>query len=170
MCSQIKHVLDVSVMRSVGWSLGGVTTGKQCAWSGHSWAEHFLQEMTFQLRPKRGAKELLVSLSYQTPVFPKLEKSKFFVYPLCPSSVTQLCPPLCNPMDCSTPGFSVHHQHPKLAQIHVHWVGDVIQPSHPLSSPSPLAFNLSQHQGSFQWVSSLHPVAKVLECQHQSFQ
>ena len=67
------------------------------------------------------------------------------------------------PMYCSTPGFPVHHQLPELAQTHVHWVGDAIQPSHPLSSPSPPTFNLSQHQGLFQWVSSSHQVAKVLE-------
>ena len=63
------------------------------------------------------------------------------------SSVTKSCPTLCNPMDCSTPGFPVHHQLLELAQTHVHWVSDAIQPSHPLSSPSPPAFNLSQHQG-----------------------
>ena len=86
------------------------------------------------------------------------------------SSVAQLCPTLCNPMDCSTPGFPVHYQLLELAQTHVHWVGDAVQPSHPLLSPSPPAFNLSQHQGLFQWVSSSHQVAKVLELQHQSFQ
>ena len=69
---------------------------------------------------------------------------------------------LCNPMDCSTPGSPVHHQLPELAQTHVHWVSDAIQPSHPLSSPFPPAFNLSQHQGLFQWKSSLQQVAKVL--------
>jgi len=67
------------------------------------------------------------------------------------SSVTQSCLTLCNPIDCSTPSFLVHHQHPELTQTHVHRVGDAIQPSHPLSSPSPPAFNLSQHQeGLFQ--------------------
>ena len=66
------------------------------------------------------------------------------------SAVAHSCPTLCNPMDDSMPGFPVHHQHPDLAQIHVHRVGDAIQPSHPLSSPSPPAFNLSQHQGLFQ--------------------
>ena len=66
------------------------------------------------------------------------------------SSVTQSCPALCDPMDCSTPGFPVHHQLLKLAQTHVHRVSDVIQPSHPLSSPSPPAFSLSHHQGLFQ--------------------
>ena len=86
--------------------------------------------------------------------------------------VTQSCPTLCDPMDCSTPGFSVLHHLPELGQTHAHWVSDAIQPSRPLSSPSPPAFNLSQHQGLFQWVSSLHQVAKVLEfqLQHQSFQ
>ena len=88
------------------------------------------------------------------------------------SLVTQLCPTLCDPMDCSTPGLPVHHQLPEFTQTHVHRVGDAIQPSHPLSSPSLSAFNLSQHQDLFQWVSSSHQVAKVLEfqLQHQSFQ
>ena len=81
------------------------------------------------------------------------------------STVTQSCLTLCDPMDCSTPGFSVHHQFLELAQTHVHWVGDAIQPYHPLSSPSPPAFNLSQHQGLFHWVSSSHQMAKVLELQ-----
>ena len=63
------------------------------------------------------------------------------------------CPTLCDPMDCSTPGFPIHHQLLELAQTQVHWVGYAIQPSHPLSSPSPTAFNLSQHQGLFKWVS-----------------
>ena len=67
---------------------------------------------------------------------------------------------LCDPMNHSTPGLPVHHQLPEFAQTHVHWVGDAIQPSHPLSSPSLPAPNPSQHQGLFQWVSSLHEVAK----------
>ena len=88
------------------------------------------------------------------------------------SSVTQLCLTLCDPMDCSTPALSVCHQLPEFTQIHVHWVDDAIQPAHPLLSPSPPTFNLSQHQGLFKWVSSLHQVAKILEfqLQHQSFQ
>ena len=87
-------------------------------------------------------------------------------------SVAQLCPTLCNSMDCSMPGFLVHHQLPELAQTYVHWVDDVIQPSPLLSSHSPLTFNLSQHQGLFQWVSSSHQVTKILEfqLQRQSFQ
>ena len=66
-------------------------------------------------------------------------------------------------MDCSTPGLSVHHQLLEFTQTHIHWVGDAIQPSHPLSSPFPSTFNLSQHQSLFKWVSSSHQVAKVLE-------
>ena len=77
--------------------------------------------------------------------------------------VAQSCPTLCNPMDCSTPGFPVLHHLPEIAQTHVHWDSDSIQPSHPLLPPSPLAFNFSQHQGLFQWISSLHQVARVLE-------
>ena len=87
------------------------------------------------------------------------------------SSFAQSCLTLCNPMDCSTPGLPVHHQLPEFTQAHAHWVSDATQPSHPLSSPFTPAFNLSQHQGLFQWVGSLHQVAKVLEfqLQHQFF-
>ena len=88
-----------------------------------------------------------------------------FRYSVRLGSVPQSCPTLCNPMDCSMPGLPVHHQLPEFTQIHVHWVGDAIQPSHPLSTPSPPTFNLSQHQGLFKWVSSAYQVAKVLELQ-----
>ena len=94
------------------------------------------------------------------------------LFSLLVNSVTQLCLTLSDPMDCRTPVFPVHHQLPELTQTHAHWVGDAIQPSHPLSTPSPPVFNLSQHQGLFQWVSTSHQVARVLELQlqHQSFQ
>ena len=83
---------------------------------------------------------------------------RWVLLPLAPpgkliNSVAQSCPTLCNPIDYSTPGFPVLHQLLELAQTHVHWVGDAIQQSHPLSYPSPPAFNLSQHQGLFHWVS-----------------
>ena len=81
------------------------------------------------------------------------------------SSVAQLCPTLFDPMNRSTPGLPVHHQLPEFTQTHVLRVSDAIQPSHPLSSPSPPAPNPSQHQGLFQWVNSSHEVAKVLEFQ-----
>ena len=89
----------------------------------------------------------------------------------CCCSVTKSCPTLCDSMDCSMPGFPVHCL-PELAQTHVHWVNDTIQPSHPLLPPSAPALNISQHKGLFQWVCSSHHVARVLEIQlqHQSFQ
>ena len=103
--------------------------------------------------------------SYHGTGSPKVSSVQF-------SSVAQSYPTLCDPMNCSTPGLPVHHQLPESTQTHVHWVSDAIQPSHPLLSPSHPALKLSQHQGLFQWVSSSHQVAKVLEfqLQHQSFQ
>ena len=78
----------------------------------------------------------------------------------CCCSVAKLCLTLCNPMDCSTPGFTVLHYLLEFAQFHVHWVSDAIQPSHSLLPLSPPVLNLSQNQGLFQWVSSLHQVSK----------
>ena len=92
-------------------------------------------------------------------------------FPMDVFSSVQSCPTLCDPMSHSMLGLPVHHQLPESTQIHVYWVSDAIQPSHPLLSPSPPAPNPSQHQGLFQWVNSSHEVAKVLEFQpqHQSF-
>ena len=88
------------------------------------------------------------------------------------SSVAQSCPTLCDPVNHSTPGLPVYHRLLEFTQTHAHRVGDAIQPSHPLSSPSPPALNPSQHQGLFQRVNSSHEVAKGLEfqLQHRSFQ
>ena len=96
----------------------------------------------------------------------KIQSWVLGTFGFCCYSVTKPCLTLCNPMDCSTPGLSVHHQVLELTQTHVHRVRDAI------SSPSPPAFSLSQNQGLFQWVSSSHQEAKVLELQfqHQSFQ
>ena len=107
----------------------------------------------------------------KTSMINKLRRGKGYIRLVQFSSIVQLCPTLCNPMNHSTPGLPVHHQLPESTQTHVHWISDAIQPSHPRLSPSP-AFNLSQHHGLFQWVSSSHQVAKVLEfqLQHQSFQ
>ena len=106
--------------------------------------------------------------------FELIQQVTYLDWPLLPqfSSVAQSCPTLCDPMNCSTPGLPAHHQLLEFTQTHVHRVGDAIQPSHPLLSPSPPAPNPSQHQGLFQWVNSLHEVAEVLEfqLQHQSFQ
>ena len=128
------------------------------------------------LRPGRGRMESRLS-HYKDCVAKSVSISlsrAWYVYLLVHqfSSVAQSCPTPCDPMNCSTPGLPVHHQLLEFTQTHVRWVSDTIQPSHPLSSPSPPALNLSQYQGLFQWVSSSHQVAKVLEFQfqHQSFQ
>ena len=96
-----------------------------------------------------------------------MHSSSFFLSSVQFSSVTQSCLTLCDPMNRSTPGLPVHHQLPEFTQTHAHRVSDAIQPSHPLSSPSPPAPDPSQHQGLFQWVNSSHEVAKVLEFQLQ---
>ena len=90
---------------------------------------------------------------------------------ICCCSLIQLCPTLCNPVDCSTPGLPIPQHLLELAQVHVHGVSDAIQPSYPLS-PSSSAVSFSQHEGLFQWVSCLHQVAKLLELQlqHHFFQ
>ena len=90
----------------------------------------------------------------------------------CCCSVNKSCPTPCDPMNCSTPGFSLLHYLPEIAQTYVHWVSDAIHPSRSLSPPFPLVLNLFQHQGLFQWAHSLHQVAKVLELklQHQCLQ
>ena len=98
------------------------------------------------------------------PASGSFPKSQFFTS-VWFSAVTQSCLTLCDPMDCNTPDFTVNDQLPEFTQTHVHWVGDAIQASHPLSSPSPPAFNLSQHQGLFQWVTYSYQVAKALEFQ-----
>ena len=111
-----------------------------------------------------------LKLSYEVMGGATEPHSKFLIASCC--IVAQSCPTLCDPMDCSMPGLPVLHYVPEFAQTHVHWINDAIQPSYPLSSPSPPAFNLSQHQGLLQWVNSSHQVAKVLELQfqNQSFQ
>ena len=120
----------------------------------------------------------IMSSDISLPVNYKLESlycitiSVFVVLSFQFSSVAQSCPTLCEPMDYNTLGLPVHHQLPELAESHAHQVSDAIQPSHPLSFPSLPAFSHSQHQGLFQWVSSSHQMAKVLEfqLQHQAFQ
>ena len=117
-------------------------------------------------------KSRIILTMTSSPIFDKRDNLNSAFSSVQFNSVPQSCPTLCNLMDCSTPGLSVYHQLLEFTQTHVHWISDAIQPSHPLSSPSPPTFNLSQHQGLFKWVSSSHQVAKVLEfqLQHQSFQ
>ena len=108
----------------------------------------------------------LKQLSRHTRKIQKLaNKTMFYFSSVQFSSVSQSCPTLCDPMNCITPGLPVHHQIQNFTQINVHRVGYTIQPSHPLSFPSPPALNPSQHQSLFQWVNSSHEVGKVLEFQ-----
>ena len=89
-----------------------------------------------------------------------MTRGKYDIQSVQFSSVFQSCQTLCDSMNLSTPGLPVHHQLSEFTQIHVHWAGDAIQLSHPLSSPYPPTCNLSQHQGLFKWISSSHQVAK----------
>ena len=102
--------------------------------------------------------------SYKTETYgQQLYKKTTLNYSVQFSSLPQSCPTIWDPMNRSMPGLPVHHQLPEFTQTHVHWVSDAIQPSHLLSSPSPLTFNLFQHQGLFKWVSSSYQVAKILD-------
>ena len=113
-----------------------------------------------------GALENTTSLSTAWNFSPNVVIRKYYTPCLSEtsvSSVTQACLTLCDPMNCSTPGFPVYHQLLEFTQTHVHWVRDTIQPFHPLLPTSLPALNLSQHQGLCQWIRSLHQVAKILE-------
>ena len=138
------------------------------------WLMHFVLYVTCQVCCKWININSSISLdtSDEKCLCNRIRTAIWTVFSVQFSSVTQSCLTLCDPMNCSTPGLPVYHQLPEFTQTHVHWVGDAIQPSHPLSSPSPPALNLSQHQCLFKWISSSHEVAKVLEfqLQHQSFQ
>ena len=138
---------------------------KKSVWSSVSWEHDYLPR----------CRKLMLWKKNRVHIFSANHDTVTWVYKVhccCCCLVAKLCPTLCDPMDCSTPGFPVIHHLLEFTQTHVRWVSDAIQPSHPLASPSPPAFNLSQHQGLFQWIGSSHQVAKLLELQlqHQSFQ
>ena len=137
-----------------------------CAVAGIYWGLDILINMILVISSAKLLKQMtdLDQLSNDRYWFIWESKDLDCVYgPWGTSSVTQSCLNLCVPMNWSMPGFPVHHQFPEFTQIHVHWVNDAIQPSYPLSSSSPPAFNLSQHQDLFKWVTSSHQVARVLE-------
>ena len=123
-------------------------------------------ETWVDLETVRKSEERKKNISYTNAYMWNLEK--WYSVQFSPSVTSNSL----HPTDHSMPGFSVHHQLLEPTQIHGHWVGDAIQPSRPLSSPSPATFNLSQHQGLFKWISFSYQVAKVLgfQLQHQSFQ
>ena len=158
-CKLFSHVWLFAVPWTIAirllcpWNSPGKNTGVGC---------HSLSHGIFWTQ---GLNLVLLSLPSEPPsflhVFSWLDRS--FLLMLYVVVVQSLRQSLSNPMDCSTPRFPVFHHLPELAQAHVHWVSDAIQPFHPLSSPSPPAFNLSQHQGLSQCVGSSHQVDKVLE-------
>ena len=161
----VRHQLLESHIK---WALGSITVNKASGGDG-------IPAELFQVLEDDAVKVLysICQQIWKTQQWPQdWKRSVFIPIPKKFSSVTQSCPTLCNPMNRSMPGLPVHHQLLEFTQTHVHWVGDAIQPSHPLLSPSPPAPNPSQHQGLFQWANSSHEVAKVLEFQpqHQSFQ
>ena len=173
-----KECLQFLVLRASSFSFPTLQPLQYTALTGHS-----LYKILFQIYSFYSHKwaHICICVTWMGPLPPQapfgvftLSKLRLTCHPYSVqlSSVAQSCATPWDPMDCSTPGFPVHHQLPELIQTHIHRISDAIQPSHPLSSPSPPAFNLSQHQGLFQWVSSSHQVAKVLEfqLQHQSFQ
>ena len=138
-------------------------SSEMSVWLGHSWGQTSgfskpLGQRFLDLNPK-ACEGCLPSDPQPNALLP------FCFFWCC--SVTKSCPSLCHSRDCSTSGFPVLHCLPELAQTHVHWVGDAMQPCHPQSPPSSPALNVSQHQGLFQWVGSSYQVAKVLEFQHQ---
>ena len=147
-------VLRQSAFFSVQFSHPYITTGKILALTRGTFVVNLLLILYFFLATLRSMWNFS-SLTRDQTSAPELEAQNLKhwtarEFPPQFSSVAQSCPTLCDPMDCSTPGFPIHHQLPELPQTHVHRVGDAIQPSHPLSSPSPPAFNLSQYQGLFE--------------------
>ena len=127
----------------------------------HHWSFCSLKGKLWNLCKYGPTTALILVLLYYSPAIYLF----FFCFHLeiCCCTVAKSCLTLCELMDCSTSGFPILHHLPELAQTQIHWVGDAIQPSHPLSPPSSLVLNLSQFQGLYQWVGSLQQVAKVLE-------
>ena len=137
---------------------------------GHDWSNWAHRTARHSTRSPRNRIYIEEMINLHTGI--RVLSLSLHIFGLSVQFISVTCVWLCGPMGCTTPGFPVHHQLLKLVQTHVHWVGDAILPFHPLSSPSPSTFNLSQHRSLFQWVSSSHQVAKVLEfqLQFQSFQ
>ena len=156
-----------STSRDNNLSLWPLLIGEKTMWSKDSLRG---RPMNQALNNKRWWKLFTYAINFNEKLM--LELNLWFSSVQSLSHVWLFATPWTAGLPCRTPGFPVHYQLLELTQIHVHWVGDTTQPSHPLSSPSPPVFNLSQQQGLFKWVSFLHQVAKLLDfqLQHQSFQ
>ena len=178
----INQIMACLIFIKIDWWQEKGTTEDEIVWWYHwlngrelansrSWWWTGRPDMLQSMGSKRVGHDWATELNWTVIMYLHLEFLQNFISYSSVNSITQSCPTLCDPIYCSTPGLPVHHKLPEFTQTHVHWVGDAIHPSHPLLSPSHPAFNLSQHQGLFQWVSSSHQVPKVLEfqLQHQSF-
>ena len=159
-----EQIASLAMTESIGQTKRMDNSSFEAGWTHNSWTLSWRPSGVSQHMPKGSVCLSFTSICRHHPA----QKPRMFSWERnC--SVAKLCP-TCDPTDCSTPGFPVLYYLLEFAQTHVHWVSDAIQPSHPLSPPSPPALNLPQHQGLFHWVGSLHQVARVLELQHQSLQ
>ena len=147
-------------------TLGGMKVG--CGWDWLRNGLDFISRIWDCISREPGEILSTIVIEWElSPTYQDSPKNSDFCESVQFGLVTQSYPTRCNPMDSSTPGFPLHHHLLELVQTHVHKVSDAIQPSQPLLSPSSPAFNLAQHHGLYQWVSSSHQVAKVLEFQLQ---
>ena len=138
---KIKHITTIWSSDSTSAYIPKRTQSRDLNWYLHTYVHCIIHNRKTQKQPK-------------CPLADKWINKRWYIQIMeycCCFSVAQSRLTLCNPMDCSTPGFPVLHHLPEFTQTHIRWINDAIQPSHPLSSPSPPAFNLSQHQGLFQW-------------------
>ena len=156
---RIERDLCTPIFITALFTIARIWKQPRCPWA-EKWIRKlwYIYTMEYYLAIKKNAFEsvLMRWVKLEPITQSEVSQKEKHQYSIQFSSVAQSCPTLCNPMNCSTPGLPFHCQLPEFTQTHVHWVGDAMQPSHPLSSPSPPAFNLSQHQGLFQWISSSH--------------
>ena len=145
-----------------GSSVHGIFQARILEWVAISFSRGSSQSRDWKYISRTGKQIFYLSAMREALCLQKVYIKVIQILPNQSSSVAQSGPTICDPRNRSTAGFPVHHQLPESTQTHGHWVGDAIQPCHPLLSPSPPTLNLSQHQGLFKWASSLHQVSKLL--------